>query len=192
MSKRAASPQREPLDGAKRAESGLAPPPKPEEEGMGEFEDPFGDDIEEDQVGSDAEMDADGEIERPDDEDANEEGAGEDEENNTQAYIPSAHQDEKGKVALEPDQGAYEMLHRMNATWPALSFDILQDKLGTERGAGGGGFPHTAYWVSGTQAERAEDNEVLVMKASNMHRTIKDGGTSVLTSRPHVSVSVPI
>lgn len=171
MSKRAASPERVPNE-AKRAASGAVPAPgaKPEDEGMGQFEDPFGDDIEEDYPASDNEMEIEGDVERPDDEE-------EDGEEPAEVYIPSAHQKTDEKVELEPDQGAYEMLHRLNVTWPALSFDVLADKLGNERGAGAGGFPHTAFWVSGTQAERTEDNEVLVMKASNMHRTIKDGST---------------
>ena len=74
---------------------------------------------------------------------------------------------------LVPDQSAYHMLHRMNVTWPCLSFDFLRDNLGNQRQA----FPHTAYLVTGTQADVAKNNEVLVMKASSMHRTSKDDGT---------------
>lgn len=61
----------------------------------------------------------------------------------------------------------------MGVTWPCLSFDILHDHLGpaAERVA----FPHTAYFVAGTQADVAKNNELSVMKASSMHRTQKDG-----------------
>lgn len=75
---------------------------------------------------------------------------------------------------LVPDQSAYHMLHRMNVTWPCLSFDFLRDNLGNQRQA----FPHTAYLVTGTQADVAKNNEVLVMKASSMHRTSKDDDLS--------------
>ena len=88
----------------------------------------------------------------------------------SQVYLPGDKLEE-GQV-LEPDQSAYEMLHRLNVTWPCLSFDVLKDHLGSDRQR----FPHTAYWVAGTQADVAKNNEVMVMKASSMHKTIKDGG----------------
>ncbi|KDN37940.1 WD40 repeat-like protein [Tilletiaria anomala UBC 951] len=197
MSKRAASPSRasgkapsspEPSSSAgggpsKRVASGKAK--QPEEagadtapEGMGEFEDAFEDEIEDEEydddgeaVADDEEMSVDGEIERLDDDDLETE--------KTRVYLPSAHA-EGEKVELEPDQTAYEMLHRLNVTWPCLSFDILRDGLGVERGTGSGssGFPHTAYFVAGTQADQPKNNEVLVMKASSMYRTSKDGDLS--------------
>lgn len=85
-------------------------------------------------------------------------------------YLPGAPL-EKDQV-LEPDQSAYEMLHRLNVTWPCLSFDTLRDHLGSDRAT----YPHTAYLVAGTQADTARNNEVMVMKASSMHRTQGDDG----------------
>lgn len=66
------------------------------------------------------------------------------------------------------------MLHRLNVTWPCLSFDVLRDQLGSaaERQK----YPQTAYFVAGTQADTAKNNELMVMKASSMHKTQKDGG----------------
>ena len=81
------------------------------------------------------------------------------------APLPEGH-------TLVPDQSAYDMLHRLNVTWPCLSFDFLRDNLGSQRQS----FPHTAYLVAGTQADVAKNNEVLVMKASSMHRTSRDDG----------------
>ncbi len=141
-----------------------------EQEGMGEFEDAFEDELEEEEF-DDGEMSVDGEITRDDEDDEEEDDDEEEEAEDTKVYLPSQHPDSTG-VQLEPDQSAYEMLHRLNVTWPCLSFDILPDSLGSERAA----FPHTAYFVAGTQADQPKNNEVLVMKASSMHRTNKDGG----------------
>ena len=150
---------------------------------MGEFEDAFEDEIEEEEFDDEAEQDdmsVDGEITRPED-DEDEEEDDEEDEADTKVYLPSQHKANTNSeaVPLEPDLSAYEMLHRLNITWPCLSFDILRDTLGVERGQGGGGFPHTAYFVAGTQADQPKNNEVLVMKASSMHRTNKDGGESL-------------
>lgn len=133
--------------------------PMKEEDGMGEFEDPFEDEIE-----------SDGEIVQNEDDDMDED---EDEpEVQTKPFMPGTMQLEEGQT-LVPDQSAYHMLHRMNVTWPCLSFDFLRDHLGSQRQS----MPHTAFLVAGTQADTAKNNEVLVIKASSMHRTQHDDGT---------------
>jgi len=53
---------------------------------------------------------------------------------------------------------------------PCLSFDIIPDDLGNSRAD----FPHTCYLVAGTQAETSAQNNVIVMKLSNMKRTFKE------------------
>lgn len=73
---------------------------------------------------------------------------------------------------LEADQSVYEMLHQMNVPWPCLSFDILRDNLGDNRQM----YPATAYVITGTQAEVASKNEVMIMKMTRMHKTQKDDG----------------
>lgn len=138
--------------------------PVKEDEGMGEFEDPFEDEIESD--GEIVQNDDDEEMEQ-DDEDEDDERAPP-----TQPYMPGQMQLEEGQT-LVPDQSAYHMLHRMNITWPCLSFDFLRDHLGPQRQS----MPHTAFFVAGTQADVAKNNEVLIMKASAMHRTSRDDGT---------------
>ena len=85
-------------------------------------------------------------------------------------YLPGQALGE-GEV-LEADQSAYEMLHSMNVQWPCLSFDVLWDQLGDERCT----FPATAYVVTGTQAELAHNNEVMVMKMSQLAKTKNDDG----------------
>jgi ribosome assembly protein RRB1 len=92
----------------------------------------------------------------------------------TQTFIPGRHVLSKDEI-LEPAQSAYEMLHRMHVAWPCLSFDILRDNLGDERRK----YPATAFSVTGTQADQAKNNEVLVLKMSSLHKTQKDDGQSI-------------
>lgn len=94
----------------------------------------------------------------------------EDEDKDIRVYLPGQAL-EKDEV-LEADQSAYEMLHSMNVKWPCLSFDILWDQLGDERCT----FPATTYVVTGTQADQANNNEVLVMKMSQLAKTKNDDG----------------
>lgn len=71
---------------------------------------------------------------------------------------------------LEYDSSAYDMLHRMHTDWPCLTFDVVQDGLGQQRTK----YPLTAYAVSGTQAERSEQNKILCMKLTDLARTKHD------------------
>ncbi|KAH7572146.1 hypothetical protein JRO89_XS04G0211200 [Xanthoceras sorbifolium] len=48
---------------------------------------------------------------------------------------------------LQCDPTAYNSLHAFHIGWPCLSFDILRDSLGLVRNE----FPHTVYFVAGTQ-----------------------------------------
>ncbi|KAF9947443.1 ribosome biosynthesis protein rrb1 [Modicella reniformis] len=143
-------------------------------EGMGEFEDPWEDEVESDQEVIIANDDDDEEEEGMDLDQANEMDQDKDEEeeenNDVRVYLPGQAL-EKDEV-LEVDQSAYEMLHSMNVNWPCLSFDILWDQLGEERCT----FPATTYVVTGTQADLAHNNEVMVMKMSQLAKTKNDGG----------------
>ncbi|CAH1757795.1 16168_t:CDS:2 [Entrophospora sp. SA101] len=73
---------------------------------------------------------------------------------------------EKDEV-LEADQSVYEMLHSMSVKWPCLSFDILHDNLGEDRKM----YPATVYLVGGTQADKPKNNELMIMKISQLHKT---------------------
>lgn len=86
-------------------------------------------------------------------------------------YLPGTHALGQDEV-LEADQSVYEMLHHMNVAWPCLSFDVLRDGLGSDRQR----YPATAFVVTGTQADIAKNNELLVMKMSQLHKTQKDDG----------------
>ncbi|KAJ3414977.1 ribosome biosynthesis protein rrb1 [Chytridiales sp. JEL 0842] len=140
-----------------------------EDEGMGEFEDAWEDEQEEEdedviiaQDSEDEEMDVDGAAaiqEEEEDEPAEED---------LRVYMPGQELQE-GEV-LVPDNSVYEMLHSMQVEWPCLSFDFLHDNLGQGRTS----FPMTVYAVAGSQAERAKDNKIYVMKMSELHRTKHD------------------
>uniref|UniRef100_A0A803QTR4 Histone-binding protein RBBP4-like N-terminal domain-containing protein n=1 Tax=Cannabis sativa TaxID=3483 RepID=A0A803QTR4_CANSA len=65
---------------------------------------------------------------------------------------------------LQCDPSAYNSLHAFHIGWPCLSFDIVRDTLGMIRTE----FPHTAYFVAGTQAEKASSNSIGIFKISNI------------------------
>jgi len=67
------------------------------------------------------------------------------------------------------DNTAYDMLHTLTLGWPCLSFSLLPDSLGVNRK-----FPHTVYLVTGTQAAQADQNAVIVLKASSLRKTKND------------------
>ncbi|KAI9598496.1 WD40-repeat-containing domain protein [Syncephalis fuscata] len=137
---------------------------------MGEFEDVWEDELEsdsgEDIIDGETEHDA---IEEEGEGQANDNDMEVDEtEQEVRVYLPGQ-QLEKDQV-LEVDNSAYEMLHSMNVRWPCLSFDIFKDNLGEDRSK----YPHTTYLVAGTQADKPKNNELMIMKMSQLHRTSHD------------------
>jgi ribosome assembly protein RRB1 len=154
MSKRPAEDQESPSSGLKN-HSRQTPAAEDADPEMGEFEDNFEDEFEsEDEI---IEAGADGE--HPDDDERPADGMDVDQ----QVYMPSRRTLAKDEI-LEPDPSAYHMLHSINVNWPCLTFDIIKDELGDERR----GYPQTVYLATGTQAARAKDNEVMVMKLSGL------------------------
>ncbi|WVZ25422.1 hypothetical protein V8G54_003966 [Vigna mungo] len=65
---------------------------------------------------------------------------------------------------LQCDPSAYNSLHAFHIGWPCLSFDILHDSLGLVRTE----FPHTVYFMAGTQAEKSSWNSIGIFKVSNI------------------------
>ncbi|XP_050381996.1 protein HEAT STRESS TOLERANT DWD 1-like [Argentina anserina] len=65
---------------------------------------------------------------------------------------------------LQCDPSAYNSLHAFHIGWPCLSFDIVRDTLGLVRTE----FPHTVYFVAGTQAEKSSWNSLSIFKVSNI------------------------
>lgn len=72
----------------------------------------------------------------------------------------------KAGETLEFDETAYIMYHQASMGDPCLSFDVLSDQLGNSREK----FPLTFYMVTGTQSSHNHDNNLSVVKMSNLHR----------------------
>ncbi|KAF5748482.1 hypothetical protein HS088_TW04G00437 [Tripterygium wilfordii] len=81
----------------------------------------------------------------------------------TKVWQPGVDKLEEGEE-LQCDPSAYNSLHAFHIGWPCLSFDIVRDSLGLVRTA----FPHTSYFVAGTQAEKASLNAIGIFKVSNI------------------------
>lgn len=66
----------------------------------------------------------------------------------------------------------YRLFFHMDYEWPCLSFDVIRDPLGWDRKT----FPHTAYFVAGTQSDQTDGavDQILVTKISNMQNTKDD------------------
>ncbi|KAK1550435.1 hypothetical protein Q3G72_019024 [Acer saccharum] len=81
----------------------------------------------------------------------------------TKVWQPGVDTLEEGEE-LQCDPTAYNSLHAFHIGWPCLSFDIVRDSLGLVRNE----FPHTVYFVAGTQAEKPSWNSIGVFKVSNI------------------------
>lgn len=113
------------------------------------FEDPFGDEMIEEDVIQPDEVEP---MEQPEPEKA--------------VWRPGVDPMDKDEV-LDYDASAYDLYYGMGAEWPSLSFDFLADDLGDCRTR----FPMSLYMVAGTQASKAADNQITVMKMSELHKT---------------------
>ncbi|THH18558.1 hypothetical protein EW146_g2460 [Bondarzewia mesenterica] len=162
MSKRAGADL--PSSSAKASRTGLARESAVQNDEMGEFEDAWEDEIEDDEVGEEgAEDGMDLDEVMPAIEESEEKAPAPD------VFIPGVHQLGKDEI-LEPDDSVYIIRHSMKVNWSCLSFDVLRDNLGDQRQR----YPATAYIVAGTQADVAKNNELSVCKMSSLHRTQKD------------------
>lgn len=192
-SKRSAAPEEDvPSPAAKSAvnpavaERSAAAAAEVDAEGMGEFEDNWEDELEEDGDEGDV-IDA---AEQDEDDEENEgmdvvyeEGEGgevepledDDEQQRAPSPIPFLPTDTLGEGEfLQPDLSTYPLLHSFVPTWPSLSFDILRDGSGEERR----GYPVSCALVAGTQAQDHTGNELTIMRWEGLGKTRKaDGGT---------------
>ena len=85
-------------------------------------------------------------------------------------WNPSEGMAKDEQLVCEPS--AYDMLHRLTAEWPSLSFDIVRDSFGTARGR----YPHTMLLAAGTQADNSAQNKVCLMRVAQLCRTKHDKG----------------
>ena len=79
----------------------------------------------------------------------------------------------EGEV-LDFDRSAYHVMEPMTVEWPCLSFDILGDNLGLYRTK----FPTNFYFAAGTQSFDNDENKVLLLKISNLHKLEQDDDSS--------------
>ncbi|KAA8900679.1 hypothetical protein TRICI_006180 [Trichomonascus ciferrii] len=182
MSKRQAELNEEVSKSTKQTSEDVAGSKREDDDEMGEFEDPYGDEFEsEDEIfeaggSEDEEMEEDGDGEEKALKQIKEdEELEKDEEpkktNQQRIFLPHLSEPLGPNETMEPDLTTYDMLHSFNVKWPCLSFDILEDHLGNERQK----YPHTTFLVTGTQAQKAKDNEITLMKLSSLSKTlIKD------------------
>lgn len=123
------------------------------------FEDPFGDDEMEEEIIQDG-MDVDQEEQKTSEVESEPTPV------TKQVYRPGIDELKKDEV-LDYDESAYDLYHAMTAEWPSLSLDILRDPFGDARTR----YPMTMYMVAGTQASKADENQITVMKMSELYRT---------------------
>ncbi|KUF80288.1 Glutamate-rich WD repeat-containing protein [Phytophthora nicotianae] len=137
------------------------------------FEDPFGDDMEdEEMIESDGDEEiVDGEASRAD-KDVDMDGDEQAEKQVKKVFMPGVDKLQDDEV-LDYDSSAYDMYYAMTAEWPALSIDVVPDNLGAVRSR----FPMTVFMVAGTQATNADDNQITVMKMSELHKTKHNDGS---------------
>lgn len=88
--------------------------------------------------------------------DGDDDGEGENSEvkiEKSEVYLPGKPLDADEELVC--DESAYVMLHQARTGAPCLSFDIVRDQLGDNRGT----FPLSCYMVAGTQASKAHVNK---------------------------------
>ena len=144
------------------------------------FEDPYADElIEEDAVNDDEEMDEDDEEEVDMKAAASSSGRkmnivgdlGDDVELIQSWHPLMGHRgDGEEDLELEMDPSAYKMHQTLTPEWPSLSFDLLRDNLGDNRQR----FPHSLQAVFGTQADSPSANQVTVLKLSDLSKIAQD------------------
>ncbi|CAG2108638.1 unnamed protein product [Medioppia subpectinata] len=118
------------------------------------------DDYNDEEIESDEESSGESEMET--------EGNGSEEQSSMvrRTYIPTAvNTDEE----LDFDESAYLLYRKAQTEYPCLSFDIVEDRLGSgaERADN---YPLSTTIVAGTQSGKADGNKVLVLRMSNVHQ----------------------
>jgi ribosome assembly protein RRB1 len=83
-----------------------------------------------------------------------------------QSWNPLSGQPLEDGQTLEMDPTAYKMYHALTPDWPALSFDFIRDDLGEARTR----FPHSLIAAIGTQADRPDQNQLTILKMSDLAR----------------------
>ena len=138
------------------------------------YEDPYGDDYESD--GEIIELDSDEDDRMDDDQselitlaiaDTEKKGASA-KQKEPEFYLPHRSAPVGPDEVLEADPSVYVMLHKFNTPWPCLTLDTLPDNLGQERRS----YPASVYLATATQALKAKENELIMMKISSLGKTL--------------------
>lgn len=83
-------------------------------------------------------------------------------------YLPHMSRPLGPEEVLEPDPSVYEMLHNVNMPWPCMTLDIISDTLGSERRS----YPQSLLLTTATQATKKKENELMVLKLSQLSKTL--------------------
>ena len=135
-------------------------PPKVEDSENLHFEDPYGDEYEEEDVFDGGEGNEAMETSKT---------ANDNDPNKVVAWNPFSSNHNENEP-LEMDASAYKMHHALTPEWPSLSFDFIRDNLGSTHRTR---FPHSLIAAIGTQADRAEKNKLTILKLSDLGRVKK-------------------
>ena len=131
-----------------------------------EYEDPFGDEFEEEEYEEEGELlDEEGDLidgkitEKQDDDNDNNIGI-------KRVFRPGIDKIAEGEELIY-DPSAYVMYHSLRTEWPCLSFDVIPDNLGENRQR----FPHSMYMIAGSQADKESNNKMTILKLSDLAKT---------------------
>ncbi|CDH14664.1 probable Ribosome assembly protein RRB1 [Zygosaccharomyces bailii ISA1307] len=144
---------------------------------MGEYEDQYSDEYESEddivEIGDDEEIEEEGDdkeyIDRKQIE--AQEAVKKDQEDSVQQkeiYLPHMSRPLGPDEVLEADPSVYEMLHNVNLPWPCMTLDVIPDTLGSERR----NYPQSLLLATATQASKKKDNELLILKLSQLSKTL--------------------
>eukprot|EP00758_Cryptobia_borreli_P008281 Tbor_TRINITY_DN5377_c3_g6::TRINITY_DN5377_c3_g6_i1::g.4458::m.4458/K14848/RRB1, GRWD1; ribosome assembly protein RRB1 len=99
--------------------------------------------------------------------------------NNNNGTTPSGDDDGEAATAKKPSDAsevleysnkAYDSFFQLRTEYPCLSFDIIHDNDGSSRTK----YPLSMYLVCGTQADEKSNNQLLILKITNICKTRND------------------
>uniref|UniRef100_A0AC35UHL2 CAF1C_H4-bd domain-containing protein n=1 Tax=Rhabditophanes sp. KR3021 TaxID=114890 RepID=A0AC35UHL2_9BILA len=97
-----------------------------------------------------------------DDESSDEESG---DETNKKVYLPGVSRGLEEGEEWDFDPSAYKLYYAFEMNRPCMSFDVINDTLGENRWSP----PETCFIVTGSYADKPKENELAVVKLSNLH-----------------------
>eukprot|EP01040_Poterioochromonas_malhamensis_P005972 gene5972-6419_t len=126
------------------------------------FEDPYGDEYEEEII----EENNGGDEDEEEGDESNVEASNNAPVPPKQVWRPGIDKIPEGEE-LDYDPSAYIMYHSLRTEWSCLSFDVVRDSLGENRQR----FPLSMYLVTGSQADRPEENKITLLQLKDLYKT---------------------